>query len=412
MILENKKNFCVLPFIHLSTGTNGRVKLCCRADDSIGNIKENSLKDLWNSSVMKEIRKKMLNDERIDMCQVCWELEDVGVTSLRQTKNAQFKQLFSLYIDSLRSDFSMPFNIPVIELKLSNLCNLRCRMCHPGNSTSWLKDWDVVHDLYKATEMSYFGEPDHRKKMNYFNKDTFFQNIKQLGPYLKILEFAGGEPLMDPLHWRVIEAISPWSKNIQLKYSTNLSILEMGRFNVLKEWSKFKSLDLSVSVDGYPELNNYIRTDLKTEDLVDNVKKVKNEIDSLTIRAALCLSVYNVLRLPECYDWITGTLELPVHGNYVKHPSFLNVRILPPEVKQSLSEKFNRYVREVQKGKYSMYPKKWSKRIVRYTVNTLKYMDSEGLQERWPAFVDYTKRLDKSRNTNILKVLDELTPYF
>ena len=414
MISENKKNFCVLPFIHLSTGTNGRVKLCCRADDSIGNIRENSLKDIWNSSVMKEIRQKMFNNERVDMCQVCWELEDVGATSLRQMKNTQFKKLFSLHIDKLRPDFSMPFNIPVIELKLSNLCNLRCRMCHPGNSTSWLKDWDTVYDIYTANEMSYFREPDHRTKMNFFNKDTFFQNIKRLGPHLNVLEFAGGEPLMDPLHWRVLEDVSPWSENIQLKYSTNLSKLEMGRFNALKEWSKFKSLDLSISVDGYPELNDYIRTDLNTKDLFDNIKKVKNEMDSLTItmRAALCLSVYNVLRLPECYDWITKTLEICVHGNYVKHPSFLNVQTLPPEIKQSLSEKFHQYVREVEKGKYSMYPKEWSKRIVTYTLNTLKYMDSKDSHNRWPAFVDYAKRLDKSRNTDILRVLGELTPYF
>ena len=411
--LEKNKSFCILPFSHLHACTDGRIKLCCRSLSQIGNIQKDSIKNIWNSYHMKNTRQKMLNGEKVDMCQPCWDLESKGVLSLRQRMNKNRKHLF-YKLNDIHPDFSIAFNIPVIALSLSNLCNLRCRMCNPNASTSWLKDWNKIKDVYEYESIgtNYYVRMK-LKKINYFDQESFFKNIKLLGPHLEILEFVGGEPLMDPTHYKVLKTISPWAKNIQLKYSTNLSRLKTGHFDALKEWSIFKNLDLSLSVDGYPELNEYIRTDSKTEELVYNLKKVKNSVKKLTLRASLCLSVYNVLRLPESYDWITRVLEVPVHGNHVTSPVFLNSRILPFEIKQSLSKKFTQYIKHVKKGMYSAYPKEWSERIIRFTANNLKYTKSDDLHKQWwPKFIEHTKRLDNIRNTDILKILNELKPYF
>jgi hypothetical protein len=54
-------------------------------------------------------------------------------------------------LDKLNADYTMPFEIPTMELKLNNLCNLKCRMCHPMDSTSW-NDWKEVEEFYVAEE--------------------------------------------------------------------------------------------------------------------------------------------------------------------------------------------------------------------------------------------------------------------
>ena len=411
---DYQKAFCILPFIHLNLRTTGSIRLCCRSKTEIGNLSKDTIKKVWNSPNIKKIRKQMLSGERSSACKTCWEHEDAGMRSLRQRKTDTNRRLLSPVLNTIHPDFSMPFNIPIIEMSLSNLCNLKCRMCLPPHSTAWFKDWNKIRDIYSAP----FTGPNRydqmkTKKLNNFDKDSFFENIKQLGPNFNILEFAGGEPLMDPMHYKVLKTVSPWAKNIQLKYATNLSRLKTNQFDALKEWTKFKSIDLSVSIDGYPELNEYIRTGSKTDELVDNFKKVRSSVRELTARVSLCQSVYNSLRLPECYDYFIKTLEIPVCNGYVDEPIFLNARILPAEIKKLLEKKFNQYIKDIEKGMYSMYPKAWSKRIIRLISDNLIYIKSKNLYEKhWPQFVAHTKRLDKIRNTNILRILTELSPYF
>jgi radical SAM protein with 4Fe4S-binding SPASM domain len=63
--------FCLLPFIHMATKTDGDMKLCCRSWP-IGNVNETSIKELWNSSKYKDIRQKLLNSEQPAECDACW----------------------------------------------------------------------------------------------------------------------------------------------------------------------------------------------------------------------------------------------------------------------------------------------------------------------------------------------------
>ena len=140
------------PFTGLATREDGAICACCRSYP-VGFIDKDNLEDIWNNDVMKRIRKQVLNNERPVECKPCFDLEDQGVESLRQRHIAGKipEARINLYpnaLDALQEDYSMPFEIATIELKLNNLCNLKCRMCHPGDSTSW-NDWDQVEEFYK-----------------------------------------------------------------------------------------------------------------------------------------------------------------------------------------------------------------------------------------------------------------------
>lgn len=392
-------NFCILPFTHLSTRVDGNVAPCCRSLDTVGNIQENTLQEIWNNDSMQKLRKQFMNNERPEGCWPCWKLEEQGSKSMRQSMWDVRKHMMPDYLDSV-----MPFKIPVLELKLSNLCNFRCRTCKPDLSTTWMKDWDKIKDEYDAIEMKYTTG----RQENY-NKEEFLEDIVRLGPSLEVIEFAGGEPLMDPMHYRVLEALQPFASKIQVKYSTNLSKLTYGRYNALEAWSKFKGVDISLSVDGYPELNEYIRTESNAKVLEENIKLVKKELgDKLVGRACLCYNAWNVMGLTESYDYFTFELGMPVHGNIAWAPAFISPQVLPQELKAKATEKYDAYI---EKSKNYNVDERFIPRIERFINMNKNYLNAEDNSKYFEQFLRYSKKLDESRNTSIEKIIPEFAQY-
>src|SRR5690606_25684629 len=122
--------FCIYPFSHLATKTEGTFKLCCRSEP-LSSVQEISAIELWHSERYKSIRRQMLRGEKPAECQDCWNLESLGTRSMRQRALADFPNSrwnqFSPVLDATEEDGTVHALPQAIELKLSNLCNLRCR---------------------------------------------------------------------------------------------------------------------------------------------------------------------------------------------------------------------------------------------------------------------------------------------
>ncbi len=384
-----QSNFCLLPFTHLSTRVDGNVAPCCRSLDTVGNVKDNTLEEIWNGPNMQELREQFINNERPEGCRLCWDIEDRGNLSMRQTRNKTVESPKTI-------NKVMPFSIPILELKLSNLCNFRCRTCKPDLSTTWLKDWNTVKDEYDKIGMKY----STGRQENY-NTDDLLEELTKLGPSFRIIEFAGGEPLMDPMHYKVLDALQPFAKNIQVKYSTNLSKLTYGRYNALQAWKNFKGVDISLSIDGYPELNQYIRTESNNSVLEENLKDVKKELgDKFDGRAALCYSAWNVVGLPESYEYFINKLDMPVHGNIAWSPSFISPQVLPVKLKEKVTKKYNEYLQRQK-----------NKRVHRFINTNMQFLNAKDESHLFEQFIRFSTKLDKTRNTDLYETIPELKDY-
>ena len=388
--------FCTLPFTHLSTRPNGDITPCCRSRDTLGNIKDMTFEEAWNSERQQQLRKDLLNGVRNKYCYQCWDMEDQGSISMRQSMNKIRSHMVPKKLDS-----EMPFVVPVLELKMSNLCNFRCRTCKPELSTTWMKDWNAVKHEYES-----LGIVNNTAREENFNKDEFVEDILKLAPTIEIVEFAGGEPLMDPLHYKVLEVLEPYASNITVKYSTNLSKLKFGKFDTLASWSKFKGVDLSLSIDGHPALNDYIRTESDTKVLAQNLRDVKRELGGkYEGRAALCYSAWNVFGLPDSYDYFEHVLDTPVHGNIAWDPIFINPQVLPNELKFKASEKYKEYLKTIEANTER------KKRIHRFINQNMAFMNAKDESKYFEQFLRYTKTLDRTRKTNIVDIVPEFAPY-
>lgn len=384
-----QSNFCLLPFTHLSTRVDGNVAPCCRSLDTVGNVKDNTLEEIWNGPNMQKLREQFINNERPEGCRLCWDIEDRGNLSMRQTRNKTVESPKAI-------NKVMPFSIPILELKLSNLCNFRCRTCKPDLSTTWLKDWDTVKDEYDKIGMKY----STGRQENY-NTDDLLEELTKLGPSFRIIEFAGGEPLMDPMHYKVLDALQPFASNIQVKYSTNLSKLTYGRYNALQAWKNFKGVDISLSVDGYPQLNEYIRTESNNDILEENLKNVRKELgNKFDGRAALCYSAWNVLGLTESYEYFINKLDMPVHGNIAWSPSFISPQVLPLELKAKATDKYKQYL-----------SKQDDKRVHRFVNTNMQFLNAKDESHLFEQFIRFSTKLDVSRKTSIYDVIPEFKDY-
>lgn len=338
------ESFCTFPFNHLATKTAGEIKPCCRAK-SISNIKTETLKEAWNNKEMRELRLALLKGEKPSICNTCWRHEEQGVTSMRERTVHWHLDKFGNTHDKMSEDGSMPFQIPTFEAKLSNLCNLKCRMCHPVDSTSWWRDWKTVSHFMEKHNKSTFIKVESFKKpyVSDWEHDAFWEEFAELAPHFEEIYFAGGEPLMDPLHYKVLHYLIKFGnpEKIKLRYATNMTTLSYKKDNVMELWNSFKTVQINISIDGYGDVYNYIRQLADYQVVKANIAKVKQHPKVDRMMGACTLQVYNIWFLPEIADEF-DQMGIELHTHRVNYPEFLDCRVIPPNTKKAIVEKLTK----------------------------------------------------------------------
>jgi sulfatase maturation enzyme AslB (radical SAM superfamily) len=411
------------PFTGLATREDGAIKVCCRSQP-IGWIQEESLEEVWNGNAMREVRKQVLNNERPDVCKPCFDLEDQGVESLRQRHIAGVipEARANLYPDALdaleEEDYTMPFELPTMEIKLNNLCNLKCRMCNPLDSTSW-KDWDQVTEFYKKENNYLIPTVDAlvSKPGQYIgpfdNSDNWWTSFEKLLPYFRRVEFAGGEPLMDPYHYKILDMLAPYGKNIEIKYATNGTTLGIkGGRTIHDYWPKFKSVAVNVSIDGIHDVYEYIRGNGKFSEIEENIKVFKSFSNVSRVVGAFTVQANNIMQIDKVIDYFLNDMGIIFYSHRVNYPMSLSAQVLPPVLKQQVINNL-----EVMKETVLSYPlveqndllKKVTLQQIQDNIN---FLQAKCMYEsHWQDCIEFNRRLDKTRNQNFLSANPEFESY-
>lgn len=408
------------PFTGLATREDGAIKVCCRSHP-VENIQNQSLEEIWNNDTIKRIRRQVLNGERPNECEPCFNLEDQGVESLRMRHIAGKipEARINLYPDALsklKEDYSMPFKIPTMELKLNNLCNLKCRMCHPGDSTSW-NDWSEVKEFYKDTgKVIYNLVEEHnleRKPLldKFEDNLNWWNSLEKNLPNFRRVEFAGGEPLMDPQHYRILDMLAPYGDQIEIKYATNLSMLGKNNRTVWQYWPKFKSVAVNVSIDGIGASYEYVRGNASWSELINNIKQIQTIPNISRIVGAVTVQVSNVLILNKMIEYFLNDLRIVFHSHRVEYPKVLSAQVLPKELKELAIKRLKEVIKHIKDYKLvQQYPQ-----LLEYTVgqiqDNINYLQARDQSDKWKDCVEFNRRLDKTRNQCFDAINPEFKPY-
>ena len=406
------------PFTGLATREDGAIQVCCRSHP-IGNIQDNTLEEIWNNDNMRRIRQQVLHGERPKECEPCFVLEDQGVESLRQRHIAGVipESRITLYphaLNGMDSEFKMPFEFPTMEIKLNNLCNLKCRMCHPMDSTSW-NDWKEVEEFYikennfmvKAIEDLNLMRKPYLDKFD--DNPNWWASLEKLLPYFRRVEFAGGEPLMDPQHYRILDMLKPYGHQIEIKYATNGTTLGISKGRTIHDyWPHFKSVAVNVSVDGINDVYNYIRGNGDWNQVVENIKEIQKIPNVSRIVGAVAVQVSNVLSLDEMITHFLDELGIVFYTNIVKYPNVLSVQVLPKYLKILAVQRLNAVKDHVPKFRHVRENPILLDLTLKQIDGIINYINATDQSDKWEDCIEFNRRLDKTRDQSF----EEVTPEF
>lgn len=391
------KTFCVVPWNSLATNASGVYRVCCNSTpgknvikDSAGNsfkIFKNKPSEVWNSNTYKTIRQQMLNGERPDMCSRCFKEEDSGVTSARLNYNNRW------YDDTAVYEVESKLDIEYIDLRLGNLCNIKCRMCNPYASNQWIDEWNLVvptAELVPNFKLS-VEETTRLTKLDWPTDPRTWDSVIEIADTIEEIYLTGGEPTLAIEQYKLFDMLieKNLAKDIKLKYNTNLTNIPVKMINY---WNSFKQVQLNASIDAYGDLNRYIRFPTAWSMVEKNISQFLS-MPNVVVQIHVTVQLYNILNLHELFAWIEQTCNLKPYLNILNHPRSLNIQVLPVELKQLATERLQRYLN-------------WPK-----VKDMINYMMAEDGSKWLTEFFDYTQVLDQSRNQDIFLYVPELKPF-
>ena len=395
------------PFTGLATREDGAIKVCCRSQP-IGFIQNETLEEAWNNDAMRTVRRQVLNNEQPDLCKPCFDLEAQGVESLRQRhiRDSYPESRVNLYpnaLDALNDDYTMPFELPTIEIKINNLCNLKCRMCNPLDSTQW-KDWEEVESFYQD-EGNYLVDAVRKLGLTkapyiglFENKDDFWENLEKLLPHFRRVEFAGGEPLMDPTHYKILDMLARNGDNIELKYATNGTVTGIkGGRTIHDYWPKFKKVSVNVSIDGLHDVYEYIRGNGKFSEIEENIKVFKSFPNVDYVVGACTVQAGNIVQLPEIIDYFLNKMGIVFYSHRVNYPNVLSAQCLPIKYKEDVVSKLKKLLTDVKNWKCMDQHPQLLPMTLQQIQDNINFLQARDLSNKWPQTLEFNHRLDASR---------------
>ena len=363
--------FCPLPWMHLATHPEGKATLCCvsdhtnnmsaaRTNGKVLNLNKNKVIEIVNSDYYVKVRQQMRQGIKPGACLRCYAEEDSLLSSKRELELARFG---SDYTDK---DGVIEPNLKFIELRLGNLCNVRCRTCNPASSTQWITEYNKLQ-----SELKFVTHYDGKIDTHWTQSDEFWDDLLESSKNVELIYINGGEPTLVEKHWNYLERLIERGlhKQVKLWYSINMTNVPD---KLLRIWEQFKQVEIHCSIDDIGERNSYIRKGTDWNDVLTNINKLKENswIDMSVTQTVSWMNIYYVNEFKQFFD----DMGIKSQSNLVYDPKFYSISILPKEFKEVLSS--------------------------RLPTHLLEHVSSDENIELFKQGLEYNKWLDTSRNEN------------
>jgi hypothetical protein len=387
------ENFCVAPFIQCTTHPSTSFSPCPYLGGTTWKASGNSILEQWRSTEIEELRQDFINNVKSPVCNRCWHEEENNKKSMRlrllDPVNSTSDYSFidpNTYITELLNKVNSKDYLSgpeVLTIKNGNICNAKCRVCHPGDSSRWIADSAKLKQL---TGKEYYAIDQSEKNWS----DAQLDEILNMSPGLKRLELFGGEPMYNKKVIGLLEKLvsTGHSSHIILYINTNGSVNIVDKIPNIKH---FHQVEIGVSIDGIANHFEYIRHGLKYEVVKNNIADWKNYFEEHNVTYfidCICtVEILNIFYLPEIKSSIMDILPLSPYWNLLVDPAYLFIKNMPDNVKIAVIEKLSQDTEEFED-----------------LINIIK--QPSDLNE-WNKFLEVTGALDQIRKESFQKTFPE-----
>ena len=333
--------FCVLPWVSLEASPIGTVRPCCLADDELLDDEGNKFSlltadfaSIQNSQAMTQLREEFLAGKKPQTCRKCWNEERSGRTSKRMHTLDRMKHMG---ISGEWTTDAKP--LMFLDLKLGNICNLKCRICGSWSSSQF------------ATEELNDMHPDEDKKKSFpyqmlragawpRENQSFWAEIDQCLDHIRYIEFTGGEPFMIKEHFQMLQGIVDRgiAHQVEIHYNTNGTHYPEEAEAI---WRHFKTVEVAFSIDDVGERFEYQRTNADWAVVLDNLTSfqyLQSQMPNLRLQCCSTVNVFNVRYIDQLAQWIVLQKFDFVYWNMMHDAWYFSIATLPDSAKAAITE--------------------------------------------------------------------------
>jgi len=288
---QGNKTFCMAPWTHTYLSPQMERRLCCASLEQSQNFKQyidtknpddkpvefTTLEEHWNSDYMKSVRKKLMAGEEIPQCATC-NHKLLNSQVYRQHFNRMYSGLIDEAFEKTNENGHTELQVTSFDYRFSNLCNFSCRMCGDMLSSSWETE-NKRHDNFDY-DKNPWGRKDIKEQIQKFTDQQVIKEFTEAIEEKRLREFywCGGEPLMWKIHWEAMQRVIDldYADQVYARYNTNFSKIDYYGKNLFDDLLvKFQDWQINASIDGTGHIGEYIRTGLKYEQWLENIKYAK-----------------------------------------------------------------------------------------------------------------------------------------
>ena len=334
--------FCVLPWISLEASPIGTVRPCCLADDEILDntgkkfeLSTADFRDIQNSNHMRGLREEFLAGEKPQTCRKCWNEERAGRTSKRMHTLDRLKHM------GISDDWTTDAKpLMFLDLKLGNICNLKCRICGSWSSSQ-----------FAAEEIAILPREEQKKSHAYTmlragawprDNPQFWDQIDTVLNDIRYIEFTGGEPFMIEEHFRMLQGIVDRgiAHQVEIHYNTNGTQYPEQAESI---WRHFKTVEIAFSLDDVGKRFEYQRSNAEWSLVcanLDRFRDLKEQNSNIELQVCTTVNIFNVRYLGDVARWLEQNQESFnfVYWNMMHDAWYFSIACLPDGAKKAISE--------------------------------------------------------------------------
>tara|TARA_B100000424_G_scaffold181651_1_gene140561 strand:+ start:5608 stop:6900 length:1293 start_codon:yes stop_codon:yes gene_type:complete len=357
--------FCHMPWTMVYNEVDGYWQTCCHAKNTkqLGlpdNLKiSNTSPEQWmKSNFQNKLRDEMLdpNSDHTMINKVCrrckTEEKQYGesrrlrkIRSMLTNKKYHSDIMKAVEMYKVSGEFDFYERIIETQVKVFGMeCNLDCHMCPPRYSTTRQKT--QLHDGMTTEEV--YGKIERLEKFTKITAENekvdMMQDLKDLAPYTNYVKIIGGEPLVMKKQFEYLQILidTGHSKNINIKYQTNMTKLGNKKHRVIDFIPHFKRFTFTASLDSMGDAIEYCRRRTKWDEVLQNMETVK-QYPNVTVDTNSTMGFLSILRFYEFLEWAKNYKFIDkVQSVYaLERPAHFQVKNLPQKIKDNLIPKYS-----------------------------------------------------------------------
>lgn len=329
--------FCPYPFYHICTTSNSNFRVCCHSE-KVELPKKLSIEEWWDSDNLKSIRENMLNNIPTKECNKCYQLENSGLVSPRKAQidllknDTKYADRKIGNIKGYKNNFEIkPLSL---DIRFSNRCNLKCRMCDPFSSSSIgeeIKNNPILFDIKEK----YWVEYDHNN-LSSLTSDYIFENLDTI----ERLRITGGEPFYTDEFYQLLDKLERSNRKNKIR----LKVISNGTFFSPRTIEQIKKspidMHLEISIDGIGEVYEYIRYPVKWNKIKRNIINFRDS--EIPMVVTITVQILNILSIVEMFKWFDQN-SIIWDGMLLDDPNYYNIDWLPEILSKKIIYELNQY---------------------------------------------------------------------